>query len=167
MLQHETIKSLFLSAVLDVTSHIHDYAVRPGLDFSRTRKFPPEKLIRFLVAQGASSTRVEMLDFFGFNPQAPTSSAFCQQRAKLKSTAIRAVLDTFNRSLFELEPAVPRAMPGYRCLFLQHTEVLIRGFLCLGRALHQRFLQPSCQRSLRHRPPYVHGRASPACPWQG
>lgn len=116
MLQHETIKSLFLSAVLDVTSHIHDYAVRPGLDFSRTRKFPPEKLIRFLVAQGASSTRVELLDFFGFDPQAPTSSAFCQQRAKLKSTAIQAVFDTFNRSLFELDPAVSRTVPGYRCL---------------------------------------------------
>ena len=116
MLQHETIKSLFLSAVQDVTSHIQDYTVRPGKDLSRTRKFPPEKLIRFLVAQGSSSTRVEMLDFFGFDHNAPTSSAFCQQRAKLKPEALKAVLDTFNRSLFGLDPAVPRTTPGYRCL---------------------------------------------------
>jgi len=116
MIQHETIKSLFLSAVLDVTSHIQDYAVRPGLDFSRTRKFPPEKIIRFLVAQGSSSTRVEMLDFFRFDPQAPTSSAFCQQRAKLNPEALKAVFDSFDRSFFELEPAITRAAPGYRCL---------------------------------------------------
>lgn len=116
MSQHGTIKSLFLSAILDVTSHIQDFSSRPGLDFSRNRKFPPEKIIRFLVAQGSSSTKVEMLDFFNFDPQAPTSSAFCQQRAKLKPAAFKAVFDSFNRSLFQFEPSLPRATPGYRCL---------------------------------------------------
>lgn len=116
MLQHETTKSLFLSAVQDVASHIQDYAVRPEKDLSRTRKFPSEKIIRFLVAQGSSSTRVELLDFFGFDPDAPTSSAFFQQRAKLKPEVLKAVFDVFNSSLFSLDPAVPRTVPGYRCL---------------------------------------------------
>lgn len=123
MLQHETIKALFLSAVQDTTSHIQDYAVCPGKDFSRSRKCPPNKVICFLVTQGASSTRVEILDFFGFDPNAPTSSAFCQQRAKLKPQALKAVLDAFNCSLCSLAPDVPRSVPGYRCLAADGSAV--------------------------------------------
>lgn len=116
MLQHDTIKHLFLSAVQDVTSRIQDYTVHPSKDFSRSRKFPSEKLIRFLVTQGSSSTRVELLDFFALDHDTPTSSALCQQRAKLKPEALKAVFDAFNRSLFALDLAVPRTVPGYRCL---------------------------------------------------
>lgn len=76
MITHQTIKHLFQSAVQNVTAHIRDYSVHPDKDFSHTRKFSADKLIRFLVAEGASSTRGELLDFFGFDPDAPTSSAF-------------------------------------------------------------------------------------------
>ena len=110
------IKQLFLSAVHNVTAHIKDFSLHPGIDFSRTRKLPPDTLIRLLVAEGASSTRVELLDFFGFDPDAPTSSAFRQQRAKLRPDAIKEVLDTFNASLSGLEPPARCAAPGYRCL---------------------------------------------------
>lgn len=67
MIQHNTIKELFYSAIQTVVSHIEDYAVHPGKDFSRSRKFPAGKLIHFLVAQGSSSTRQELLDFFDFD----------------------------------------------------------------------------------------------------
>ena len=88
MITPQMIKQLFLSAVHNVTAHIKDFSLHPGIDFSRTRKLPPDTLIRLLVAEGASSTRVELLDFFGFDPDAPTSSAFRQQRAKLRPDAI-------------------------------------------------------------------------------
>ena len=116
MITHQTIKHLFLSAVQNVTAHIQDYSLHPGKDFSRTRKFPADKLIRFLVAEGSSSTRVELLDFFGFDPDAPTSPAFRQQRAKLRPEAIKEVLDGFNTSLFDMGQPDRCAAPGYRCL---------------------------------------------------
>lgn len=116
MITPQMIKQLFLSAVHNVTAHIKDFSLHPGIDFSRTRKLPPDTLIRLLVAEGASSTRVELLDFFGFDPDAPTSSAFRQQRAKLRPDAIKEVLDTFNASLSGLEPPARCAAPGYRCL---------------------------------------------------
>ena len=102
MITHQTIKHLFLSAVQNVTAHIQDYSLHPGKDFSRTRKFPADKLLRFLVAEGSSPTRGELLDFFGFDPDAPTSSAFRQQGAKLRPEAIKEVLDGFNTSLFDM-----------------------------------------------------------------
>ena len=123
MLQHDTIKSLFLSAVQNVSLHIQDYLLHPGKDFSRTRKFPPEKLIPFLVAQGSSSTRVELLDFFHFDPDAPTSSAFRQQRAKLRPEAIKDVLDGFNSSLIGINQPARCAAPGYRCLAVDGSTV--------------------------------------------
>lgn len=116
MTTHQTIKRLFQSAVQNVTAHIRDYSVHPGKDFSRTRKFPADRLIQFLVAEGSSSTRVELLDFFGFDPDAPTSSAFRQQRAKLRPEAVKEVLDGFNASLTGLGQPACCAAPGYRCL---------------------------------------------------
>lgn len=116
MITQQTIKSLFHSAVQNVTAHIQDYSVHPGKDFSRIRKFPPDRLLSFLVAEGSSSTRVELLDFFGFDPDAPTSSAFCQQRAKLKPEALKEVLDVFNASLLSSGLPAACAVPGCRCL---------------------------------------------------
>lgn len=92
---HETVKSLFYSSVASVVSDISQYAVNPGKDLSRNRKLPAGKLISLLVSQGSSGTKNEILDFFGMNVLAPTSSAFGQQRAKLKPEALEAVFRNF------------------------------------------------------------------------
>lgn len=62
---HQQIKDLFFSSVEHVVSDISQYAVHPDFDFQRSRKIPAQKLISFLISQGSSSTRVEMLDFWG------------------------------------------------------------------------------------------------------
>lgn len=116
MITQQTIKSLFRSAIQNVAAHIQDYSLHPEKDFSRTRKFPADKLLSFLVAEGSSSTRVELLDFFGFDPDAPTSSAFLQQRAKLKPDALKEALDVFNASLIGFGQPADCSVPGYRCL---------------------------------------------------
>lgn len=116
MITPQTIRSLFRSAIQYVSAHIRDFSVHPEKDFSRIRKFPADKLLSFLVAQGSSSTRVELLDFFDFDPDAPTSSAFCQQRAKLRPEALKEVLDVFNTSLIGLSQPSDCTVPGYRCL---------------------------------------------------
>lgn len=121
---HKTIKSLFQSAVQDVLPRISDFTLRPGKDLIRNRKFPADRLIQFLVSQGASSTRLEMLDFFGMDADMPTSSAFRQQRAKLKPEAIQAVFDAFNHSYFALGlPQGSNIAPGYRCLAADGSTV--------------------------------------------
>lgn len=103
---HQQIKDLFYSSVEKIASDISRYAAHPDTDFLRNRKISPQKLISFLVSQGASSTKVEMLDFWGFNSSAPSSSALNQQRAKLKPEALEAVFKQFNSSLQSLRPSV-------------------------------------------------------------
>lgn len=96
---HNKIKSLFVSAVQSVTSSISEYAVNPDKDFTRDRKLSPDKLISFLVSEGSSSTKNELLDFFGFDHQSPSASAFSQQRTKLKPEALYTVFNNFNQSV--------------------------------------------------------------------
>ena len=99
---HQQIKELFFSSVEHIVSDISQYTVHPDSDFKRSKKIPAQKLISFLVSQGSSSTRVEMLDFWGLDSSIPTASALSQQRAKLKPDALEAVFRHFNSTSMEL-----------------------------------------------------------------
>ena len=108
---HQKIKSLYASSVSSIVSDISRYTVNPDRDLSRNKKLPADKLISFLVSEGSSSTKNELLDFFNMNVLAPTSSAFNQQRAKLKADALEAVFKHFNSSINCMEKT-----SGYRFL---------------------------------------------------
>lgn len=108
-MSHENIKILFADAVRSVVSDISRYSIHPEKDFIRNKKLPPDKLISFMVSCGSSSTKIELLDFFGMDSHAPSSSAFNQQRAKLKPDALEAVFRQFNNSLHSAEE-----FPDYR-----------------------------------------------------
>ena len=56
-----------------------------------------------MVSCGSSSTKIELLDFFGLDAFAPSSSAFSQQRAKLKPEALEAVFRNFNSSVQSMQ----------------------------------------------------------------
>lgn len=99
---HDKIKALFSSAIQSVTSRISDFSVHPGKDFTRRKKFPADKLLTFLVSEGSSSTKNELLDFFDMDADKPTDSAFNQQRAKLMPEAVEAVFHKFNESVGSL-----------------------------------------------------------------
>lgn len=114
-MMHQKIKDLFFSSVEHVVSDISQYSVHPDTDFIRNRKISPQKLISFLVSQGSSSTKVEMLDFWGLDTSMPTSSALNQQRAKLKPDALEAVFKQFNSSVMEF-PAPSLKDDSYRFL---------------------------------------------------
>lgn len=52
-----------------------------------------------MVSCGSSSTKIELTDFFNFDVDAPSASAFNQQRAKLKPEALEEVFKNFNHSV--------------------------------------------------------------------
>lgn len=95
-MSHEKIKSLFNFSVKNVVSSISQYSKNPDIDFTRNRKLSVGTLITFLVSQGSSSTKNELIDFFDMDADMPTQSALEQQRAKLKPEALEAVFHQFN-----------------------------------------------------------------------
>lgn len=134
---HQKIKDLFNSAVEQVVSDISQYSVHPDTDFQRNRKITPQKLISFLVSQGSSSTKVEMLDFWGMDTSMPTSSALNQQRSKLKPDALEAVFKQFNSSVMELSPSTLSddyyrflAADGSTCTFFSTSSFSSDDYYC-------------------------------------
>lgn len=119
---HHYIKQKLLSAISDVVSDIASFSLNPGKNFTRTKKLPPDKLIRFLISEGSSSTKNELFDFFGMDTLSPSSSAFSQQRAKLKPEAVEAVFRNFNKSLSELAP-----LNTYRFLAADGSDLTFLG----------------------------------------
>lgn len=109
---HTRIKNLLKSAIDSVSSSISCYVRSPGKDFSRNRKLPVDKLIGFLIAEGSSTTKNELLDFFGTSEQSPSSSAFFQQRDKLKPEALKEVFDNFTAAV----STRTGSHPGYRLI---------------------------------------------------
>lgn len=71
-------------AIAGVASRPEECARSPGSDFTRSRKLPLERLLWLLVAWGEDTISAELADLFGWDGSAPTASAFCQQRAKLR-----------------------------------------------------------------------------------
>ena len=100
---HKSIKMLFSNAVNHVASNISSYVINPDKDLVRNRKLGATNLISFMVSCGSSSTKLELLDFFGMDSNAPSASAFNQQRAKLKPDALEAVFHQFNSSVLATE----------------------------------------------------------------
>ena len=98
-MSYEKIKAAFNDSVNHVVSNISRYAVTPEKDFTRSRKMGADMLISFLVSCGSSTTRIELLDFFGLQPDSPPASAFNQQRAKLRPEALEAIFYRFNSTL--------------------------------------------------------------------
>lgn len=70
----------------------------PERDFSRKRKLDMETLIRAIVFSSGKPIREELYDYFDFNSDTATSSAFVQQRAKLKPEAFEYVVKEFNKA---------------------------------------------------------------------
>ena len=92
---HQTIKQCLSKSIQLVTAKISEFTYSDNA-MTRNRKLPPDKLISFLISQGSSATRNELLDFFDMDPLAPTASALNQQRAKLKPDALESVFHHFN-----------------------------------------------------------------------
>ena len=115
---HDKIKSIFTSAVESVVSSISDFAVHPEKDFTRNKKFPAGTLITFMVSEGSSSTKNELLDFFGMDAEKPTDSSFNQQRAKLRPEAVETVFHRFNESADSLYET-----PRYRYIAADGSDI--------------------------------------------
>jgi hypothetical protein len=82
-------------AVRLVSSEPEACARDPGRDFTRERKVPLRSLLWIMVTWAWDTIGVELEDAYGWDGDAPTASAFCQQRAKLRPDAMPRVNSAF------------------------------------------------------------------------
>ena len=97
MTNPEKIKQILLSEIERMDQHREDFCKRPGIDFTRDRKIPFGTLLHFQISMESGSVSHELLKYFNFDAQAPSLSAFYQQRAKLSDDVFQKLFYSFNR----------------------------------------------------------------------
>ena len=75
-----------------------DFCNSPGKDFSRKRKQDFEQIIRSILSLDGGSLTNKILRIHKYSGDAPSVSAFIQQRAKLSETAFPSLFKTINRT---------------------------------------------------------------------
>ena len=67
----------------------------PNVDFSRKRKIDFKTFIGIMMNSGGATMSKELLDFFDFNKNTPSVSAFTQQRSKVLQEAFEYLFKSF------------------------------------------------------------------------
>lgn len=95
------VKKMLASEIQRVADNPQDYCTEPGRDFSRKRKLPLDRLLSGIIGMGSGSLTNEILDLFHASADTPTSSAFIQQRDKIRPEAFEAVFAGFSGRLMD------------------------------------------------------------------
>lgn len=115
----ESARSCLVDAIDTMTPT--EFSKSPGVHFTRSRKLSFRQLLLFLVSSAKGSIPEELRRFYASRSampgDAPSRSAFIQQRAKLSEQAMPALLQRFN-SKFQ-----PRLFRGFQLLACDGSEL--------------------------------------------
>lgn len=93
------IKKLLMNEIKKIADNPQDYCTNSGSDFSRKRKLPMDKMLEGIIGMESGSLTNELIDLFIASADAPTSSAFVQQRNKIKLQAFKNIFDGFTNKI--------------------------------------------------------------------
>ncbi len=94
-------KKLLRKGVQELSDCKRLFSNQPKKDFTRNRKLPFEQIIKAILCMGGGSVANEMMDLFGFHEDLATTSAFVQQRAKIRPEAFEKLFDLFVKNSSE------------------------------------------------------------------
>lgn len=114
-----SVKNLLLKHIRAMEDNRQDFVRDPLRDFTRTRKLSFSDTILMLLSMECGSIRSELLRFFSFSTNTPTTSAFVQQRDKLRPDALKHLFYSFTSEL----PSTTRN--GYHLFAVDGSVVLI------------------------------------------
>ena len=97
----EVIKKALKDTIQAMTDCSWLFSARPGKENTRNRKFPFQKVISSILAFGSGTLNHEIMDFFGLDPSAGTSSAFIQRRAAILPDAFACLFQQFTEKVDE------------------------------------------------------------------
>ena len=95
----EHIKKLLMSEIKKVADTPNVYCFNPNNDFTRKRKLSMEQVLTGIIGMESGSLTNELIDFFHASSEMPTTSAFIQQRNKIKPEAFKAIFDGFTERI--------------------------------------------------------------------
>ena len=118
--QVRAVRKLLKTVIRDLELNKDQFIQSPGKDFSRQRKLDFTSVVSVLLSMSGGSTADTLLDYFKFDPATATTSAFVQQRSKLKPEALEYLLQHFAQEA----PAL-KTVFGYRLLAIDGSDLQI------------------------------------------
>lgn len=104
----------------DLSKIVYLFSENPEKNFTRKRGLPIRKVIELIISMGAGTQTKELLEYFRYNVNTPTSSAFIQQRNKLLPEAFCFLLKEFTNAFTH-----HHKFKGYRLLAVDGSKVSI------------------------------------------
>lgn len=118
---NDNIKRLLDDIISDIASQKEAYIKNPGVDFTRDRKLTFEQVIKIVLSLKGNTLNKELYDFFGRCPDdIATSSAFVQQRDKLKEDVFEEIFHRFNDSMEDF-----KNYKGYKLYAVDGSDINI------------------------------------------
>ena len=109
-------RKLLWRIVDDICSERRKYFVSAGKDFTRKGKIKPQDIFKALFVMEDKALSKELLPYFDFDLDAPTTSAFVQARAKIRPEAFEDLFDIFVSKTTDSKEKY--LYKGYRLLLL-------------------------------------------------
>ena len=94
-----SVKKLLLKHVHLIEQNKRNFVNDPVRDFTRTRKLSFADMIMMIISMECGSVRSELLKYFSYSPDTASSSAFVQQRGKIKPAAFKSLFQSFSAQL--------------------------------------------------------------------
>lgn len=114
------VKSTLNQCIEEHITRKSEFVNDPNRDFTRKRKLSLNDVIKATLQLSSGSINKELLSYFDFDPETPTSSAFVQQRNKLSSSLFKSLFKQFTNSFTHYE-----TLKGYRVLAIDGSAINI------------------------------------------
>lgn len=93
------VKGKLFETIKEVAQNSRLYCQNPSKDFTRNRKLHFEEMLRLIIMMEGGTMKKELLEYFDYDKGTVTSSAFIQQRSKIKPEAFEQIFHRFNHTL--------------------------------------------------------------------
>jgi hypothetical protein len=114
------IKGKLLYIISKMAAEPKLFVKNPNVDFTRNRKLSFETVMRLMLSMGGNCLTSELMEYFQYDVDMASSSAFIQQRNKLLPYAFEFLLNEFTRSFQDL-----KTYEGYRLLAVDGSDLNI------------------------------------------
>lgn len=116
----ETTRSLLFNVIEEMESNPSLFVLNPKKDFTRKRKIDFGTFMKFTLGMSGRSMNKEILDFFDFSTNAPSNSAYNQQRSKVLPEAFEFLFHEFTSNL-----VLNDRFHGYRLIACDGSNISI------------------------------------------
>ena len=105
------IKQKLIHTIKEMSRHPQDFVQNPKKDFTRHRKLSFECMMNFILAMNGNSLYTELMSYFNYDIKTASTSAFIQQRSKIRPDAFKYLFQQFTASYDNY-----KSFKGYRLL---------------------------------------------------